>query len=804
VGKSRLTWEFTHSHRVQGWLVLESGSVSYGKATAYLPIIDLLKSYCGIESRDDPRRLREKLTGKLLTLDPALQPTLPAFLALLDLPVEDAAWDALDPPQRRSRTLDACKRLLLRESQVQPLLPVFEDLHWVDADTQAVLDSLVDSLPAARLLVLVNYRPEYEHTWHRKTYYRELRLDPLPPESAGALLQALLGDEAALQPLKTLLIARTEGNPFFLEESVRTLVETGALTGERGAYRLVKPVESIQVPATVQAILAARIDRLAPEDKRLLQAAAVIGKDVPDPLLQAIAEQAEADLRAGLERLQAAEFLYEASLFPEPEYTFKHALTHEVAYGSLLQERRRALHARIVAAIEALYADRLAEQVERLAHHAVRGELWDQAVTYLRQAGMKAYARYDNQEAVSYIEQALQTLEHLPDSVERRERAVDLHLSLPLTLFTLAGPARLLDSMHRAEALARTLPDQRRLGRVLSQLAGYYWTTGDPERGREVGRQALAVAEGLGDVTSQYLAHLSLGYLTYALGDYRGAADLFTQAMARLEADALRAAAVETETHSIICRNLLGRSLAELGQFDDGLAVAQEAERMAIASGRPINLANGQRALGEVHLHRAELGEAIAALERAVTIARDRQVPRLLPNSTASLGYAYALAGRTGEGLPLLEEGVERGTAMQIHFAQALRCTLLGEGYLLAGRPADARHRAAQALDLSRQHQERGHEAWALRLHGEIAAHAEPLEAEQAEMCYRQALTRAEELEMRPLQAHCHLGLGTLYQKIGRKEQAHAELATAAELYRTMEMPFWLENAEALLAQVVS
>jgi predicted ATPase len=393
-------------------------------------MIDLLKSYCGIESQDDGRRVREKVTGKLLTLDPALGPLLPAFLALLDVAVDDPAWAALDPPQRRQRTLDACKHLLLRESVEQPLLLVFEDLHWIDADTQAVLDGLVESLPTARLLLLVNYRPEYEHAWHRKTYYQQLRLDPLPAGSADALLQALLGDDERLQPLKHLLIARTEGNPFFIEESVRTLVETGTLVGPRGAYGLARPVEATRVPATVQAVLAARIDRLAPEDKRLLQSAAVIGKDVPYPLLEAIAELSEPRLRDALARLQAAEFLYETSLFPEREYTFKHALTHEVAYGSLLHERRRALHPRIVRAVETLYADRLAEHVERLAHHALRGGVWEKAIVYSRQAGLKAAARSAHREAVPYFEQALNACRELTKSRESREQAIDIQFDI--------------------------------------------------------------------------------------------------------------------------------------------------------------------------------------------------------------------------------------------------------------------------------------------------------------------------------------------------------------------------------------
>ena len=309
VGKSRLVYEFTHSHRLQGWLVLESASVSYGKATSYWPVIDLLKGYFRIQTRDDVREIREKVTGKLLTLDESLKPTLPALLALLGAPVDDAPWRALDPRERRRRTLEAVRRLVLREAREQPLLLIFEDLHWIDGETQAVLDDLVESLGAARLLLLVNYRTEYRHRWADRPYVSQLALDPFPVEGASELLDALLGEDPGLAPLKLLLAER--GNPFVLEETVRTLVETGGLTGERGQYRLVQPVQAIQVPPTVQAMLGARIDRLPPEDKRLLQIASVVGKDVPFALLQAVADLPDEALRRGLEDLQSAEFLYE-------------------------------------------------------------------------------------------------------------------------------------------------------------------------------------------------------------------------------------------------------------------------------------------------------------------------------------------------------------------------------------------------------------------------------------------------------------------------------------------------------------
>src|SRR5262245_46718297 len=504
VGKSRLVYEFLHSHHTQGWLRLESSSVSYGKATAYLPVCDLLKAYCHIEDRDDLRTVRAKITGQLLTLDEALQDTVPAALALFEALPADSPFLALDPLQRRRRTLEVLKRVLLRESQVQPLLLVFEDLHWIDSETQAVLDMLVESLPPARVLLLVNYRPEYQHGWGSKTYYTQLRLDPLPEASADSLLQALLGNDPGLVPLTQLLIARTQGNPFFLEESVRALVETGVLVGERGAYRLAQPLDTLQVPATVQALLAARIDRLPPEEKRLLQTAAAIGTEVPWPLLQAIADTSDEALYHSLAQLQAAEFLYETSLFPERVYTFKHALTHEVAYGSLLQERRRALHARIVEALETLAGDRVDDQVERLAQHALRGEAWEKAVAYGRQAGDKAEARSAYRETVVYYEQALAALAHLPASRAASEQAIDLRRYLRTTLNTLGEPPeRMLEHLRRAEPLAQTLGDHRRLGQVYADMSINFRSAGEVDRAIDYGQRALAVAATLGHVGLQ-------------------------------------------------------------------------------------------------------------------------------------------------------------------------------------------------------------------------------------------------------------------------------------------------------------
>jgi class 3 adenylate cyclase/tetratricopeptide (TPR) repeat protein len=799
VGKSRLLYEFTRSHHTHGWLLLASHSVSYGKATAYLPVTALLKGYFGIEPQDDSRRVCEKVTGKLLTLDRALEPTLPAFLALLEVPVEDPQWQAFDPPQRRRRTLEAVKRLLLRESQVQPLCLVFEDLHWIDAETQALLDSLVESLPTARLLLLVNYRPEYQHGWGSKTYYTQLRLDPLPPASADEFLQALLGEDASLAPLKQLLIARTQGNPFFLEESVRTLVETGVLEGERGAYRLARPLESLQVPATVQAVLAARIDRLPPEEKRLLQTAAVIGTEVPWPLLQAIADAPDEVLHRGLAHVQAAEFLYETSLFPERVYTFKHALTHEVAYGGLLRERQRLLHGRIVAAIEQRDADRLADQVERLAHHALRGEVWDKAVAYCRQAGDKAVARSASREAVACFEQALVALAHLPEGRERNEQAIDVRFGLRPALGQRLEFGRVLAYLREAEGLAQALGDQHRLGWVTAYMANEFWATGDPQRAVEVGQRALALAGTLRDAALQVVTHLFLGRAYHGLGNYPRAIDFLRQNLVALEGELLRERFGLAGLPSVMSRDMLARCLSELGAFTEGLAHGEEGLRIAEAIDHPNSLIQACYGIGRVYLRKGECHQAILWLERGLDVCRVWDSPLLFYLVSSTLGYAYVLFGRMSEALPLLEQCV----SMEAN--EILRDPVhiwLSEAYLRLGRRDEALASAERGLEFCRMHAQQGEQAWALRLLGEIHAHRHPPQAELAEAAYREALALADTLGMRPLQAHCHLGLGTLYAQTGRQEQARPELSAAIALYRSMDMTFWLPQAEATLAQV--
>jgi class 3 adenylate cyclase/tetratricopeptide (TPR) repeat protein len=791
VGKSRLFHEFSHSHRVQDWLILQSGSVSYGKATSYLPVVDLLKAYFKVHDREAHRETREKVTGKLLTLDRALEPTLPALLALLDAPVEDPQWEALDPPQRRQRTLEALKRLLLRESQVQPLLVIVEDLHWIDTETQAFLDTLVESLPTARVLLLVNYRPEYRHGWSSKSYYTQLRLDALPPASAAELLQALLGSDATVEPLKAVLIARTGGNPLFLEESVRMLVETNTLTGERSAYRLARPLDAIEVPATVQAILASRIDRLSPEDKQLLQTASVVGKDVPFALLHAIAELSEDKLRGGLSRLQAAEFLYETGLYPELEYTFKHALTHEVAYGSLLHERRRTLHARLTHTLETIYDDRLNEQLEPLAHHAYRGELWEKAVHYARLAGDEASARSAHRQVIELDQQAIGALAHMRQARETLLAELELRQSLRNAQLAAGDLDSIPPNLQRALTLAETLDEDNWRAWILTSLAHYHWLIRDLARAFELCQRALGIAERLADAQLTAGARFVLGEVHWARGEYKTAVGLFQQNLPFVTDEVPRGLARGPVINSVVNRRWLAQSLAELGAFEAAIVAGREALRIAETKNHPYSLANALVPLGTAMLRAGRFVEAVDLVERDVEICRAFSFRDMLRTALPMLAAAYAQTGRWADAHTIMNESARVLSRLSTSSVR------LAEAALAAQALPEARLHAEEALALSREQGAGGDEAWSLYLLAAIDAGEAPASPKAASDYYLQALARAEALGMRPLIAHCHLGLGTLYRRAEKNALAHEHLTAATTMYREMGMRYWLEKAEA-------
>jgi predicted ATPase len=535
LGKSRLFYEFKLLS-LRGCLVLEAYSVSHGKATAYLPVIELLKSYFRIEQQDDERARREKVAGKVVMLDRGLEDTLPYLFALLSIEEQPSPLAQMDPQIRRRRTFDALKKLLLRESLNQPLVLIFEDLHWIDGETQGFLDLLSESLASAKILLLTNYRPEYRHEWGQKTYYTQLRLAPFGKEEAEEFLDVLLGDsprpvgerdrvrgsENSLQALKQLILDKTQGTPFFMEEIVQELKEQGVLRPEAAAgWVATEPTLTLQLPPTVQGILAARIDRLTPDEKALLQQLAVIGRQFPLSLIRQVIAQSEADLYGLLASLQHKEFLYEQPAFPESEYLFKHALTQDVAYNSMLVERRKSLHEQTGQAIEQLYKDKLEEHYDELAHHYQRSGNTEKAIEYLQKAGQKAVQQSIYAEAVLLFTKALELLKTLPDTAERVQQELSLQIALgvPLSLMKGFATPEAGAVYRRALELSQQIGESPQLFSVLWGARRFYLFRGDLQTARELAERIMPLAQRASDPTLLVEAHFALGSVLFSLGE---------------------------------------------------------------------------------------------------------------------------------------------------------------------------------------------------------------------------------------------------------------------------------------------
>jgi class 3 adenylate cyclase/predicted ATPase len=801
LGKSRLVYECVQAHHLQGWLVLESAAVSYGKATPYFPVVDLLKRYVHVEDGDDPRTVRAKVTGQVLTLDEALQETIPALLWLLDVLPDDSPFHTLEPAQRRQRTLEALKRVLLRESQVQPLLLVFEDLHWIDTETQALLDSLIDSLPTARLLLLVNYRPEYQHGWGSKTYYTQLRLDPLPPASAEAVLDALLGLDPSLTPLKRLLIARTEGNPFFLEESVRTLVETGVLAGESGTYHLAQALPTIQVPATVQSVLAARIDRLPPEEKQLLQAAAVIGTEVPLPLVQAITELPEVVLHRGLAHLQTAEFLYEMRLFPERAYTFKHALTQQVAYQSLLTSTRQRYHAQLAQVLEA-QPETVETQPELLAHHATEAGLAAQAVGYWQRAGQRTIERSANLEAISHFTKGLEVLNTLPDTVDRAQQELLLQTALASAYIAVKGMGsqEVEHAYARAHALCRQVGDTPQLIPVLQGLRRFYLARAEHQRVREIGEQLLHLAESLQDPAALLEGHLALAFFLQNRGELTEARAHLEQAIVLYDSQQHRSLAFRHgRDPGVTSRYGAASVLWILGYPSQALQRSHEAITLAQELSHAYSLALALSFAARLHQSRREGQAAQERAEATIALCTEQGFAQSLAVGTSLRGWALVEQGQRETGIAQMRQGI---AALQATGAEAHRLyflAMLAEAHGNVGQAEEGLLILAEALATVEKTEQPVHEPELHRLRGELLLRQAVPDVPQAEACFQQALAIARRQQAKSWELRTTMSLARLWQQQGKRDEARQLLAEVYDWFTEGFDTPDLQEARALL-----
>jgi class 3 adenylate cyclase/DNA-binding winged helix-turn-helix (wHTH) protein/tetratricopeptide (TPR) repeat protein len=788
MGKSRLLAEFVQSMRGRPVTYCEGHCLAYGSATSYLPVRDLLRQLWNLPEPAPATAITATVRQRLREAGVASEDEALLLLQLLDVPVDLAPLAALDPPMRKARAFALLRHVIRHASRQQPLMLAVENLHWIDPTSEEWLASLVERLGDVPVLLLVTYRPGYQLPWIRQSAATQMALPRLSPHDSLVVLQSVPQAAQLSGPVQEALVAKAAGNPFFVEELTWAAVEHGDRTA------------TLPVPDTIEAVLAARLDRLPPEDKRLVQTAAVIGTEVPVPLLQRLAGLPDEVLQRGLAQLQSREFLYETHLFPEQVYTFKHALTREVAYGSLLHERRRALHIKIVEALEALSADRLGESAERLAHHALRGEVWEKALAYCRQAAEKAQKHGAFREAATYYEQALDALGHLREHPAAGVLAIELRQRLGGALSMVGEYARGLALLGEAEARARQLGDRARLGGVLSRMVTVHIIVGDVESALAAARKALELAATLGDPALHVHASFRLGQAFASIGDYRRAAERLrgnVKVLARGTSGPMRFWCISSQAW-------LAEVLGLLGEFAEGRRHGEEALRLAMVEGQWQGTApmSARGRLGCLYLAQGDLAAAIRVFEEGLALCRVSGQGGSLGVIAGGLGEAYAHTGRLAEGLALLEEARRNDLctgAVGGGYATLLR--RLSAVYLLAGRVDEAWQHAGQALDLAREQKVRGEEAHVLFQLGVVQAQASPPDVPQAEACYQEALTLAEALGMRPLQAHCHCGLGSLYAKTGRPEQARATLTTAIELYRAMAMTFWLSQAEAALAE---
>ncbi|MEW6296360.1 MAG: adenylate/guanylate cyclase domain-containing protein [Thermodesulfobacteriota bacterium] len=831
VGKSRLFHEFKLLHQT-GCLILETFSVSHGKAYPYLPLIDLLKHYFQLATHDDERRRREKITGRVLTLERSLEETLPYLFHLLGIAEPTSPLRQMDPQIRRKRTLEAIKRVLVRESLNQPLLLVFVDLHWLDNETQAFLSLLGEGIASTKILLLVNYRPEYRHEWGSRTYYTQLRLDPLGRAEAEEMLTALLTEkveaiqDSLLQDLKRFILDKTEGNPFFMEEIVQALVEQGVVTRKGGAGWKPVPTTHLHLPPTVQAVLTSRIDRLPPEEKELLQTLAVIGKEFSLGLLKQVVDQPEDALQRRLAHLREAEFIYEHPAFPEPEYVFKHALTQEVAYTSLLQERRKILHERAARAIETSFPSRLEDHYSELAAHYSRSGNTQKAVDYLQRAGQQATQRSAHAEAIAHLTAALELLASLPDTPQRAQRELTLQIALGAPLRATRGYAasEIGATFTRARELCQQQGDTPQLFPVLWGLWYFYLVRAEYQTARELGQQCLGLAQRVQDTVLLVEAHFALGTTLLLLGEFLSAREHLEQGVILYDSRQHRSIAfLHGQDPKVTSLCIGGLALWHLGYPDQALQRSREALALAHELSHPFSVVYALRFAALLHQYRREAPVVQERAEAGIALATEHGFARELAWATIVQGWALAEQGHGEEGIAQMRQGLAayRATGSQLFWPHFL--VLLAEAYGKTGQTEEGLNALAEALAAAEKNGERINEPELCQLKGELTLQKEGRDwrvgsgpsspipslrpqvssgvAQAAERDFLKALEIARQ-QAKSLELRASVSLARLWQQQGKRQEAHNLLA---EIYGWFTEGFDtadLQEAKALLDEL--
>jgi adenylate cyclase len=722
VGKSRLCEEFVRSATGRGITVRRAAGVSHATGIPLLPVLELLRDYFGITDADTPRTGREKVAGRLLLLDAAFADDLPLLFDFLELPDPDRPPPRLSAEVRNKAVHEIVQRLSQRRSEQETLVLLLEDLHWFDADSEAFIAELIRSYPGTRTLVVANFRPEFQASWMRHSYYRQLPLAPLDEVEVRALLGALLGDDRSLGPLADHVIGGTGGNPFFVEEVVRALVEDGSLAGEPGAYRLTRPLTEVGVPATVQATLSARIDRLPEREKQVLQTAAVIGRTFPQAVLAAVAERADEDLDAALTALCEAEFLQQEAAWPAPEYRFWHALTRDVAYGTLLSARRARLHAGVAQALADLDPARQDERAALVAtHYAAAGSPLEAARWEYRAA--RWALRRDVEDAVRRWRKVL---EQLGSGTETDDAlALGAQARIRLAQFGIRagmGSEEAEGLLGEAKRLAERLGD-RALTAVVVQVHG----TADIARGElasALGRtlEGVGLADETHDVALRATTRFSVATFSVWTGPIAPALRLADEAFGLLEGRA--DLGVDRLGYSPLvglyrsCAVLLGLA----GRMGEALRFWERAAAESRERGETETLAWSLAVRALLEDWTGERGEALASAREA------RQIGETSGNRVVQLVAALGLGGAL-VGAERHEEAVDVLSATRAamangqlpRFEEASVLATLARAELGEGNVDAAIGTAAEAVEVARRQGARVLECLALLTRAQVA-----------------------------------------------------------------------------------
>jgi tetratricopeptide (TPR) repeat protein len=676
---------------------------------------------------------------------------------------------------------------------------VVEDAHWIDPTSLDLLDAMVARAAHLPLLLLVTVRPGFQSSWIGQPHVTMLPLNRLDRGESADIIGDIDRDKVLPEAVIEQILSRTDGVPLFIEELTRTLLDDGLLREAADGLVLDGALQSFAIPTTLQASLTARLDLLgAAKDVALIGAA--IGREFSYELIAAISALPPVDLDAALGRLTASGLLTRHGTPPLANYAFKHALVQDAAYAAMLRSQRRQLHTDIAKALIERSSAQTESRPEIVAHHFTEAGLAGEATEHWIKAGRLAHTRWANREAASFFERALRSLETLPETLATTEQAIDLRFDLKTSLFPLGEFGRILGCLREAEALAKRLDDTRRLCLASVHMCQTLGLSGNPRDAVTFGRHAHLLAESLGELSLRVAASLFLGLACFSTQYHAEAERLFLEVLDLLDGELSFQQFSLAGFPAVSARSFLTRIYTDQGKFEQGIVHGEEGIRLAEAVDHPYSLSIVCWCLADLLATRGDLARAVALLERGLAVAREWNLPFLVAGHSGSLGYAHARLGRMAEGLPLMQHALGVFEKMGHRFAQALFLTPMGEACMLAGRHADAIEFAGRALLLARDNGQRSGQAAALRLLGETSdCDSSP---EQAEGYYREALALAKELDLHPLAARCHHGLGQLYLQAGRPDRAREQLAAATTMYQDMGMQFWLEKAEADLKRV--